>query len=269
MLTFTSPVVSRELAYSSLPELPDAIAGPCPCVPTPTPTAGTGGVQVTLTWHSTEAIDLDLWVTDPSGERCYWSNTSTVSGGTLDKDNLCYNYINGKPENIFWSNAPGGEYKVEVNWFGDCSNAISSIPYEVRVRNNNNVKTYTGTITPSPETIEVCKFNVWGLSSTLAGNWKMTGHQRIFPDVTWEADLILYANGTLSWTETVGANVGANRTGQWEYDGNTFKMNYIAPVVGLVNWQSSSVTANSMSNGDYQTPQADGDYGGSWSATKQ
>lgn len=264
--TYTNPVVSRELAYSSLP---DAIDGPCPCVPTPTLPVGTGAVQVTLTWHSADAIDLDLWVTDPSGEKCYWGNPSTTSGGTLDRDNQCGNYVNGKPENIFWSNAPGGEYKVEVDWYSGCGNAISSMPYEVRVRNKNNVKTYTGVITSSPGTIEVCKFNVWGPSNTLAGNWKMTGSQRIFPDVVWEADLILYPDGTLSWTETKGANVGANRIGEWEYDGNTFKMHYTAPNVGLVNWQSSSVTTNSMSNGDYQTPEAGGDYGGSWSANKQ
>ena len=45
----------------------------------------------------------------------------------------------------------------------------------------------------------------------LAGSWKMSGHQEGFNN--WKADLNLKKDGSLEWTETEGANVGANRHG--------------------------------------------------------
>lgn len=155
--TYWNPVISAEFTFGSIAE---PIPGPCPCTPTPTPSAGTGDVQVTLTWYSAQAIDLDLWVTEPSGERCYYSNTVTATGGRLDRDNNCGSYINGRPENIYWATAPAGEYKVEVDWFSDCGNGMTSMRYEVRVVNKGNVRIYAGTITPDPCTIEVCRFRV-------------------------------------------------------------------------------------------------------------
>jgi hypothetical protein len=58
----------------------------------------------------------------------------------------------------------------------------------------------------------------------LAGAWKMSGHQEGFND--WKADLNLKSDGTMQWTETEGANVGAERQGTWQFDGTmlTLKM---------------------------------------------
>ena len=44
----------------------------------------TGDVQVTLRWNTTD--DLDLWVTDPFGDRVYYGNSQVASGGQLDVD---------------------------------------------------------------------------------------------------------------------------------------------------------------------------------------
>ena len=73
-------------------------------------------------------LDLDLWVEDPTGEQCGFSNGQypdvTTTGGQLDRDNLCGNYINGRPENIYWTTTPpAGEYIVMVDWWGDCGAA--------------------------------------------------------------------------------------------------------------------------------------------------
>jgi hypothetical protein len=155
--TYQHPV-STPLSFSALG--PGAIDGACACTPVPTPSVGTGDVQVTLTWHSAQALDLDLWVTEPSGERCYYAHEVTSTGGTLDIDNKCGDYIDGRPENIFWANAPTGEYKVEVNWFSNCNSGVSSMGYDVRVINAGTARTFSGTITPSPATVEVARFTV-------------------------------------------------------------------------------------------------------------
>jgi hypothetical protein len=152
--------VSTPLTLSGLGS--DAIDGPCPCTPVATPSVGTGDVQVTLTWHAAApGVDLDLWVTEPNGTQCYYGNTTTSTGGTLDIDNKCSNYVDGRPENIFWASAPVGEYKVEVKWYGACPNSnLTSMGYEVRLINAGAARTFTGTITSTNTTVEVTRFTV-------------------------------------------------------------------------------------------------------------
>lgn len=142
------------------PRIPQNL-GRCECNPFPTPSVGTGDVQVTLIWYNLEAIDLDLWVTDPDSEVCNWQNPLTESGGELDRDNLCWNYINGRAENIFWSDAPAGQYIVQVDWYWDCDNEITSQSFNVRVYANGQARTYNGTIT-TDQTVEVTRFTVSG-----------------------------------------------------------------------------------------------------------
>ena len=137
----------------------DPIEGPCDCIPTPTPSPGTGDVQVTLTWHNASSIDLDLWVVEPNEDRCFYSNTPTTTGGTLDRDNLCSNYINGRPENIFWDNAPVGEYLVQVDWFSSCGNTMTTQSFDVRVINGTSARTYSGVVSTG-ETVDVCTFRM-------------------------------------------------------------------------------------------------------------
>ena len=142
------------------PVSPDT--GMCVCIPTPSVPVGTGAIQVTLTWFNEQSLDLDLWVTEPSGERCYYGNPTTATGGQLDRDNLCGNYINGRPENIFWlTNPPVGEYIVEADWYSDCGNGIASQPIQLRTVVQGNTHTYTPTIN-NGETLEVVRFNVVG-----------------------------------------------------------------------------------------------------------
>jgi hypothetical protein len=71
-------------------------------------------LRVTLTWD-TNNTDVDLWVTDPFGERCYYGNRFTQSGLSLDMDVL-YGY---GPETITGTDLPGGDYFVQVHYYSD------------------------------------------------------------------------------------------------------------------------------------------------------
>jgi hypothetical protein len=87
---------------------------------TTTVVLGTGDVQVTLEWGSN--ADLDLAVTEPSGERLSFGNRGPSStGGQLDVDSnvSCPADASSGVENIFWppAQAPSGTYTVEVNGF--------------------------------------------------------------------------------------------------------------------------------------------------------
>jgi hypothetical protein len=100
-------------------------------------------------------------------------------------------------------------------------------------------------------------------ASQLAGSWKMAGHQTGFND--WEADLVLNDDGTLSWTETKGASVGAARTGTWKIDGITFSMKWSSPSGGQTEWISHSVARDNIEDGTYTVENAPG---GTWSASR-
>jgi hypothetical protein len=96
---------------------------------------GTGDVQVTLRWWST--VDLDLSVTDPAGERIYFSHPDSASGGRLDRDaNYPCDTATGSPvENVFWppGGAPAGDYLVTVTYQTSCGDRGSQ-DYELIVR---------------------------------------------------------------------------------------------------------------------------------------
>ena len=137
----------------------DAIAGSPTCWGEVTTSVGTGDVQITLTWQ--EEADLDLYVTDPNGDTVYYANTTIPSGGELDRDNKCSNFVMGQPENVFWpeSGAPSGTYTVSVNYFGDCEDA-GSVEYTVRTVVMGETETFTGRLDSAGETDEVTTFTV-------------------------------------------------------------------------------------------------------------
>jgi hypothetical protein len=112
------------------------------------PELGTGDVQATLTWDTTD--DLDLWVTDPQGVSIFFSSPTSPSGGQLDVDANagCTGNITDHPiENIFWSAgvAPLGQYKVEVHYYERC---VSDTPvsFHVRLLVDGQVSEYDGVV---------------------------------------------------------------------------------------------------------------------------
>jgi hypothetical protein len=132
---------------------------PPPCWGVKTTAGGTGDVQVTLTWHS--SVDLDLHVTDPGSEEISWNNKESSTGGKLDIDNRCGNFVMGKPENVFWptGGAPSGTYKVKVRYYTPCSDS-GSVAYTVRVVAKGQVSTYSGTLSTSGDENEVTTFSI-------------------------------------------------------------------------------------------------------------
>jgi hypothetical protein len=84
----------------------------------------TGGVQITAAWDS--GADIDLYVTDPSGDTLYYNeqHDRTRGGGYLDQNargDCRRNQKNPRVENAYWpSPAPEGPYKVELHYFGPC-----------------------------------------------------------------------------------------------------------------------------------------------------
>lgn len=71
-------------------------------------------LRVVLNWNRPNT-DIDLWVTDPNGEKCYYAHRFTQLGGRISHD-----FTRGLgPEQFLLRNALKGSYKVEVNYFGD------------------------------------------------------------------------------------------------------------------------------------------------------
>lgn len=112
------------------------------------PTLGTGEVQVTLRWDSSD--DLDLAVTDPNGDTALFSNPYIPSGGQLDVDSNadCTTSSRNPVENLFWGpgNTPEGKYVAIVSLYERCSNDHSPIPFELTITLNGNTDTRTGTV---------------------------------------------------------------------------------------------------------------------------
>lgn len=71
-------------------------------------------LRATLTWD-TNGTDVDFWITDPNGEKCYYANSTTDSGLTLDVDDT----DGYGPENITTSTIIPGDYLVQVHYYSD------------------------------------------------------------------------------------------------------------------------------------------------------
>ena len=119
------------------------------------PTLGTGDIQVTLRWTTTD--DLDLYVTDPAGQTVFYGNRNIGSGGQLDVDAnaACGSPTTSPIENIFWpvGGAPQGDYVIEVDLFTRCANNTSPISFELRILVQGNVQTITGSVDDQTETV--------------------------------------------------------------------------------------------------------------------
>jgi len=71
-------------------------------------------VRVVLNWNKNDT-DIDLWLTDPTGEKGYYGNARTKIGGRISND-----FTSGYgPEQFMIKKAVKGKYKIEVNYYGD------------------------------------------------------------------------------------------------------------------------------------------------------
>lgn len=88
-------------------------------------------VKIVLVWDT--ATDVDLWVIDPDGEKCYYGHRSTSAGGNLDVD-ITSGY---GPETFTMASALPGEYSVQVQYYSSRGAPVTRV--------NVYVITYEGT----------------------------------------------------------------------------------------------------------------------------
>ncbi len=93
-----------------------------------------GGIQVTASWRG--APDIDLRITDPSGEEVYFGHRQSASGAQMDID------ANGEctlsrptAENVRWATQtpPSGRYEIKLTAFDLCGAADASATISVSV----------------------------------------------------------------------------------------------------------------------------------------
>jgi hypothetical protein len=116
-----------------------------------------GVLQIGLSWD-TEGTDVDLWVTDPTGEKVYYGNSTSASGGYLDRDDT-----DGiGPENIYWvDHIPDGNYIIQVHYFS--GGALTN--YTVKATNGLGFsRTYTGTLVDGDQLDDVVTLHKSGVN---------------------------------------------------------------------------------------------------------
>lgn len=89
-------------------------------------------IRVVLNWDS-DNTDMDLWVTDPNDEKCYYGNSRTDIGGYMS-DDLTEGY---GPEEFLLRNAIKGNYKIEVDYYSSSQQTISG-PVTIQILLFNN-----------------------------------------------------------------------------------------------------------------------------------
>lgn len=71
-------------------------------------------IRIVLTWN-TDDCDIDLWVTDPDNEKCYYGHKLTLNGGRMSRD-----FTQGYgPEEFAIKVAPSGKYIIQANYFAN------------------------------------------------------------------------------------------------------------------------------------------------------
>jgi len=71
-------------------------------------------LRVVLSWDA-DNTDIDLWVTDPNGEKAFYGNRMTYQGGRMSQD-----FTGGYgPEEFSLRNAKPGRYKIEAQFYGN------------------------------------------------------------------------------------------------------------------------------------------------------
>jgi uncharacterized protein YfaP (DUF2135 family) len=129
------------------------------------------GLRVALAWDTPET-DVDLWVTDPGGERCFYAHRSTALGLMLDVDDV----TGWGPENITVLRPPAGEYLVQVHYFDDWDGA-GRVPSTCTIAiwqdegtDDERVATFTGTLGQTGD--------IWNVVVVTVGEDKAAGSLR-------------------------------------------------------------------------------------------
>jgi len=71
-------------------------------------------IRIVMDWNMNNT-DIDLWVTDPNNEKCYYGHNRTEIGGRISND-MTQGF---GPEQFLLKKAVKGTYKIEINYYGD------------------------------------------------------------------------------------------------------------------------------------------------------
>ena len=85
-------------------------------------------MRVVLTWDSDNS-DMDLWVTDPNGEKVFYGHQQSYQGGKISRD-----FTGGYGPEVFWLKDPkAGEYEIRAHFYGDRQQIVTG-PTTAHVR---------------------------------------------------------------------------------------------------------------------------------------
>ena len=116
-------------------------------------------VRVVIDWDA-DNCDIDLWVTDPYGEKCFYSNKLTKAGGRISSD-----FTGGYgPEDFNLKKALPGLYKVQIHYYSNHSQTLSG-PVTIHAqmytnygRANEVKKESTVRLTSNKEVVDIGEF---------------------------------------------------------------------------------------------------------------
>lgn len=113
-------------------------------------------IRIVLNWD-TDNSDMDLWVTDPYGEKCAYDNTLTHIGGAISRD-----FTGGYgPEEFLIKQAVNGTYKIQANYYGSTEQTLigpTTIYLDIYTRfsdNKEKKETITLRLTENKEIIDI------------------------------------------------------------------------------------------------------------------
>jgi uncharacterized protein YfaP (DUF2135 family) len=118
-------------------------------------------LRVTISWN-TDNTDVDLWVMEPDGTKCFYQNQKTSSGGQLSQDQT-QGY---GPERYQVVKALPGAYTVIVHYYRADANLLAGETHvNVLVTKHTGtpeetVERHTILLRQANEQVEVCKVKV-------------------------------------------------------------------------------------------------------------
>jgi hypothetical protein len=117
-----------------------------------------GALYVALAWAL--PVDLDLYVTDPTGETLYFANNPTRTGARLEHDARCGALGAAPIERMRFPVAAPGRYRVGVDFIDACGDASGAVPFRVAVDRGPVRTEAEGTAAPSQFKVIVLEFDV-------------------------------------------------------------------------------------------------------------
>ncbi len=115
-----------------------------------------GAVRVRLAFG--EAVDLDLFVSDPLQETVYFANARSRSGGRLLADRRCGMQA-PRIETVEWSSPPPGRYRVGIDFPRRCEGSTRVAVYALAVERGGRRTIHRGMIEAGSFLPEVDRFD--------------------------------------------------------------------------------------------------------------